>query len=296
MRQQGDESYREVLSRIRIGLVTQSDCKILRTRILPFKGLSTESRLNELCNFISDFPTDTVCLLPTCHMCDVLNAAMLNRIAAEKIVLIAEDKINCNRFVEKKVVKTLSSHEDDTSRTAGLLKKLIIKIGAKVMIRRNIDASKGLVNGTIGKVISVVKDIWNNNIEKINLLLPSGEEFLLERVCVKSSVMEKIYVIRKQFPLCLSYGITIHKSQGLSLQNAIMDVGNSVFSPGQIYVALSRVTSLEGLHVINYDPLSVKASEEAIIEYNRLKKIHKTEAQMILVSKQKICKVKDNNS
>jgi len=61
-------------------------------------------------------------------------------------------------------------------------------------------------------------------------------------------VMDKAFVIRKQFPLSLSYGITIHKSQGLSLQNAIMDIGNSVFTCGQIYVALSRVTSLDGLH------------------------------------------------
>jgi len=54
--------------------------------------------------------------------------------------------------------------------------------------------------------------------------------------------MDRAYVIRKQFPLSLSYGITIHKSQGLSLQNAIMDIGNSVFSCSQIYVALSRVS------------------------------------------------------
>jgi len=60
---------------------------------------------------------------------------------------------------------------------------------------------------------------------------------------------DRAYVIRKQFPSSLSYGITIHKSQRLSLQNAIMNIGNSVFSCGQVYVALSRVTSLDGLHL-----------------------------------------------
>lgn len=57
---------------------------------------------------------------------------------------------------------------------------------------------------------------------------------------------------------------------------------------------MSRLTSLEGLHLINYDPLCVKASVEAIIEYNRLKQIYKSEAEMIPVSKQKIRKVRDN--
>lgn len=53
-----------------------------------------------------------------------------------------------------------------------------------------------------------------------------------------------------------------------------MDIDNSVFSCGQTYVALLRVTSLEGLHLINFDPSSVIASQEAIIEYNRLKYIN----------------------
>jgi len=58
------------------------------------------------------------------------------------------------------------------------------------------------------------------------------------------------------------------------------------------YVGLSRVTSLNGLHLINYDPSSVIASEEAIIEYNRLKRIYKPESEIIIVSKERYCKVK----
>jgi len=138
-----------------------------------------------------------------------------------------------------------------------------------------------------------VQDATTDYIKKIKFLLSSGFEYFIERVSVKFQVMDRAYVIRKQFPLSLSYAITIHKSQGLSLQNVVMDIGNSVFSCGQVYVALSRVTSLDGLYLINYDPSSVIASEEAIIEYNRLKQIHKPESEIITVSKECYRKVKD---
>ncbi|XP_029162230.1 uncharacterized protein LOC114933816, partial [Nylanderia fulva] len=286
MRQQGDNSYRELLSRIRIGLVTKSDCKILESRKISFKADSFESRLNELCDFINSLSSDTVCLFPTCNMCDV-NNAMLSRITSKEILLIAEDTIDCTSYVKKKVLKVLSNNDDDSSRTAGLSKQITIKIGAKVMIRRNIDASLGLVNGTIAKVISIVRETSTDDVEKIKLLLPSGLEYEIERVTAKFQVLDRAYVIRKQFPLSLSYGITIHKSQGLSLQSVVMDIGNSVFSCGQIYVALSRVTSLEGVHLINFDPSAVIANEKVIIEYNRLKQIYNPKAEMIAVSKER---------
>jgi len=50
-----------------------------------------------------------------------------------------------------------------------------------------------------------------------------------------------------------------------------MDIGNSIFNCGQVYITLSRVTSLEELYLINYDPSSITANEEAIIEYNQLR-------------------------
>ena len=104
--------------------------------------------------------------------------------------------------MKKKVTKILANDNDDT-RTAGLTKQITIKIRAKVMIRRNIDASLGLVNGTIATVISIVKDKTTDYIEKIKILLLTSLEYFIERVSVKFQMMNRVYVIRNHFPLSL---------------------------------------------------------------------------------------------
>lgn len=217
---------------------------------------------------------------------------MLDRISSDKIELIAEDVTECASYLKKKVMKILNK-DDDNSRTAGLARIITVKLGARVMLRRNIDVSLGLVNGTIGTITSIIRSVIDNKIEQIKIILSSGIEHTIERVSVKFEVMDRAFVIRKQFPVCLSYGITIHKSQGLSLKNAVIEAGNSIFSYGQIYVALSRVTTLSGLHLINFDPSSVQANELAIIEYNKLRTQYRPDLMHINILKQHVRKIRD---
>ena len=70
-------------------------------------------------------------------------------------------------------------------------------------------------------------------------------------------LMKTFFIYQKQFPLILAYAVTIHKFQGLSLNSAIIDLSNKVFSPGMAYVALSRVHSLDGLYLTDIDPSSI---------------------------------------
>ena len=94
----------------------------------------------------------------------------------------------------------------------------------------------------------------------------------VDRVQTKFMVMKNFYVYREQFPLILAYAVTIHKWQGLSLDCAIVDLSDKVFSAGMAaYVALSRVRSLAGLHLSAFDPKSITVSTNCLKEVNRLR-------------------------
>ncbi|XP_057335389.1 ATP-dependent DNA helicase PIF1-like [Microplitis mediator] len=294
MRQKIDKIYGELLSRVRVGSMTVDDIKLLEQRKITIdSSLSYHDRLHEVCNYIEKLPLDTVCLVPTCKQCDLMNSVMTNKISSEEIILKANDYIDCPKSLKKKACDTLIKIKEDASRSAGLAGTIVIKIGAKVMLRRNIDVTLGLVNGAIGTVISISKSIDGSKIQGVNIDFGSGKVNTIERAKVKFQLLERAFVIREQFPLCLSYAVTIHKSQGLSLKNAIIEAGNSIFNVGQIYVALSRVTELGGLHLINFDPHSVKANLLAIEEFNRLRKIYRSDLPPIPVSSRRWHKVWD---
>ena len=69
--------------------------------------------------------------------------------------------------------------------------------------------------------------------------------------------------------------MTIHKSQGLSLDNAIIDLSDRVFSPGMAYVSLSRVRTLSGVHLTVFEPSSIIADNCCIKEINQLRRVHR---------------------
>ena len=123
------------------------------------------------------------------------------------------------------------------------------------MLHRNIDITLGLVNGSIGIIRSVKFSIVQpNTVESIMIQFADDELHQMSRV-------------KSKFPITVAYSITIHKSQGLTLHNVVADIGNYVFTCGQSYVALSRVSNLAGLNLINFDPRSIKALNSAVAEY-----------------------------
>lgn len=129
--------------------------------------------------------------------------------------------------------------------------ELTLKEGAQVMFCRN-DADHQWVNGTLGVVSSLSED-------SISVMVDEEEIQVAKETweAVKYVFNEKTQKLDKevigtytQYPLRLAWAITIHKSQGLTFDRVTLDP-NGIFSPGQLYVALSRVRSLEGLTLVN---------------------------------------------
>ena len=169
----------------------------------------------------------------------------------------------------KKLPRNWTNSTKIAATRPGLEALLKIAVGARVMLRRNNDVKAGLVNGAIGTVLEIHPSRISIKFDHLS------EPCDIKRVSGKFMVMKNCYVQRTQFPLILAYAVTIHKCQGLSLDCAIIDLPDKVFADGMAYVALSRVRSLNGLHLTAFDPKSIKVNVKALREINRLRRLYR---------------------
>ncbi|CAN5196195.1 hypothetical protein BH09BAC1_BH09BAC1_29720 [soil metagenome] len=125
---------------------------------------------------------------------------------------------------------------------------LKLKEGAQVMMVKN-DIEKRWVNGSIGRIKSIGKEELLIEIEgkehKVTTVTWDNTRYDFDNL--KSAIKEQLVGTFTQFPVKLAWAITIHKSQGLTFHKVIIDLGNGAFAAGQVYVALSRCTTMEGL-------------------------------------------------
>lgn len=130
--------------------------------------------------------------------------------------------------------------------------KLHLKIGAQVMMIRN-DPNKQWVNGSIGKIVKLGKDAITVEIngKKWRVAPELWQEVEYHYNSNASAIEEIVKSTFRQFPLQLSWAMTIHKSQGKTFDKITIDTGTGAFAHGQIYVALSRCTTLEGIRLNN---------------------------------------------
>lgn len=145
-----------------------------------------------------------------------------------------------------------------------------IGIGSRVMLRKNINVSHGLVNGAMGVVRKLEwpalrrdqldsgelpqavfiefddRTIYGNVIGKGVKIIPCTVEY--------DALRGQGKVERRMLPLMLCWAVTVHKLQGTTLDRAVVDLGAKIFAKGQAYVALSRVRQLNGLAISVLDP------------------------------------------
>eukprot|EP01006_Ploeotia_vitrea_P017905 TRINITY_DN49142_c0_g1_i1.p1 TRINITY_DN49142_c0_g1~~TRINITY_DN49142_c0_g1_i1.p1 ORF type:complete len:874 (+),score=120.55 TRINITY_DN49142_c0_g1_i1:48-2669(+) len=147
----------------------------------------------------------------------------------------------------------------------GLPKRLDLKIGAQVMLLKNMpqvqlmNGSRGVVTGYSASGDPVVK-FMNGLVQPI------------ERDTYDIEVNGQVQATRRQYPLKLAWATTIHKSQGCELDCAELTLDSSIFESGQAYTALSRIKSLSGLRLKKFDPKCIKANPRVLqfLEENHL--------------------------
>lgn len=231
---QQDEEFITLLNNIREGQVSEIDLKKLNERFNP--------------NFEPEVGSDYIRLTTHNKMAESYNEVQLHNLPSKACTFIAEADGNFPEY----------NYPADF--------KLTLKRGAQVMFIRN-DNNGRYYNGRIGHVTHIDN-------EKILVLCPGDDkEIEVQQETwenTKYSLNEKTKQIEaevqgtfKQYPLRLAWAITIHKSQGLTFEHAIIDAQSS-FAAGQVYVALSRCKTLEGLI------LASPISSSAIINDNQV--------------------------
>ena len=148
--------------------------------------------------------------------------------------------------------------------------ELVLKVGAQVMFVKNkFSKDKTVyVNGTQGVVTAFAEQ--NYPVVKLN----SGEEILVSPDSWTVDDELKILAKITQLPLRLAWAITVHKSQGMTLERAEMDLSHC-FSYGMGYVALSRLTSLKGLYLLGINEMAYKLDPEVFIYDKELRRLSK---------------------
>lgn len=138
---------------------------------------------------------------------------------------------------------------------------LILKPGALVMLRNN-DPEDMWVNGSLGTVLEVSS-------YGVYVRLHAGADVLVERVpFLYNNEFGDVLGSATNYPMCLAWATTIHKSQGATMDAALFDLSR-LWEPGQLYVALSRVKSPDGVKVLKWNPVRAFVRDPKVSEFHK---------------------------
>lgn len=191
----------------------------------------------------------------TADMAAELNEAGARTPPAEGVITLATTNAIVNRINAGRLAEIVGSPLRAAAEVNGDFAKnalpadevLELKVGAQVMFLRN-DPDGRWVNGTLGTVSRIDGTVWVRTGDEEYEVEPAVWERYKYRYDATTKTLTKDVVAEfEQFPLRLAWAVTIHKSQGQTYDDAVIDLGPRVFSAGQTYVALSRLRSLDGL-------------------------------------------------
>lgn len=285
-RQQHDINYGGLLRRIRLGMHTENDISMLRCR-----ERETLPDVFKKSHFVPPI------LFSRHKDVDKVNSERIQALEGKLIEFKAQDQlVQLIRIRDERTNKMTVSFIPYTGRDVSLHKLdasflsrvehrqptvLQIKHNGQYILTQNYKTQFRLVNGSIGLAeidlgsdVSETKNMgpWNLDTlaDSICMYFPkatgpfSKTKIGSFRLQQKYRIKNDIYLVRKQLTLRLGYAVTIHSSQGMTLDHAAMDIGRSIFTSAQAYVALSRVRRAEDLYLLQFDPKSLKVNQEAL--------------------------------
>ena len=246
---QKDPEFIKILNSIRIGRVTDDIAATLKATAKQ-KIENNGILATRLCSHVNE--------------AEEINEFQLNELQGESKVYVAQDS-------DQSSTPTLNQQLTAPG-------KLLLKVGAQVMLLKNINVANGLVNGARGVVIK-----FADNVPVVQFKSGTQYHAKLEKWSLKTSIGSVIH--RKQVPLKLAWAFSIHKSQGLTLDCVEMCLARA-FDAGQSYVALSRAQSLQSLRVLDFSNQQVWAHSEVLMFYKRFRR-NLQEMEMIPLGKKR---------
>jgi ATP-dependent DNA helicase PIF1 len=263
MFRQTDPVYIQLLSEIRRGEISEEGQQILSSKV----NLEYHPEDYAGCVLTKLFPVRA--------KADFVNQAQYAKIDSDEMVFDVQKNLCCGVYVDNG--KGLSIEDVDKCVGLSLVEKqqhvdwliantncvdrLCLKRGTAVMCTANIDMDSGICNGSQGIVVDMIKD-------RPVVLFSNGHRMMMEKTWFQSEIYPTLAI--GQYPLSLAWAVTIHKIQGCSLTHAQIDIGESIFEYGQTYVALSRVRTMDGLYLMNFQPKRIKSHPKVIAFYNSL--------------------------
>jgi hypothetical protein len=177
---------------------------------------------------------------------DDLNTDILAKFPGEQKVLMSADSIVTDGGVPIDYQPYPVEYLNSLNCSGLPLARLALKPGCPVMLLRNIDPANGLCNGTRMILLRIKPRVL-----ECRILGGDGKTVFIPRMMIRPSEGDlHIPLSRHQFPIRLAFAMTINKSQGQSVENVGLDLRTSLFSHGQLYVALSRCTSASRIKVL----------------------------------------------
>lgn len=245
---QADNTFIEILNNLRNNQVTKQDIELLNSYYKP--------------NFKSTINDNYINLTTHNSKADTLNRESLKSLTAQSYFFKAEISGDFNEFAYP------------------VEENLELKKGAQIMfIKNDPTGAQRFFNGKIGIISNInTKEIevsFNDSNKPFTIEKHEWQNIKYVLNEATNEIEEKINGTFTHYPIKLAWAITVHKSQGLTFTKAIIDIGNA-FAPGQVYVALSRLTSLDGLILsspINLNSLNV---DENITLYSNTKESTET--------------------